>query len=99
MVGAAVLGLGYGTMVPAGQTVALNLVGSACAGVGISSYFLFVDAGTGLGPFVIGALVGSLGYREALLVGAGCASIGLIAMVLLLRRISRGADAAAHPAG
>ena len=91
--GRALLGLGYGTMVPAGQTVALNLVGSARAGVGISSYFLFVDAGTGVGPFVIGALVGPLGFRQALLVGVAFAVLGLVAMVLLERRITRAGTA------
>lgn len=88
LAGAALLGLGYGTMVPAGQTVTLNLVGSARAGIGISSYFLLVDAGTGIGPFVIGALVGPFGHRVALLAGAGCAAVGLVGMVLMRRRIA-----------
>ncbi|GAA1395694.1 MFS transporter [Luteococcus peritonei] len=92
LVGGALLGLGYGTMVPAGQTVALNLVGSARAGVGISSYFLFVDAGTGIGPFVIGALVEPLGFRAALLVGVAFAGLGLVAMAVLQGRIRRRHD-------
>lgn len=88
LVGAgALLGLGYGTLVPAGQTVALNLVGSARAGIGVGSYFLVVDAGTGLGPFVLGALVEPIGYRGAFLVGAGCGLVGLLAMILLRRRL------------
>ncbi|MEL4358339.1 MULTISPECIES: MFS transporter [unclassified Luteococcus] len=90
LVGAgALLGLGYGTLVPAGQTVALNLVGSARAGIGVGSYFLVVDAGTGLGPFVLGSLVDPLGYRGAFLTGLGCSVAGLLAMILLRRRLRR----------
>jgi len=85
----ALLGLGYGTLVPAGQTVALNLVGSARAGIGVGSYFLLVDAGTGIGPFVLGALVGPLGYRGAFWVGLGFAVAGLLAMLVLRRRLRR----------
>ncbi|MEL4503609.1 MFS transporter [Luteococcus sp. H138] len=84
----ALLGLGHGTLVPAGQTVALNLVGSARAGIGVGSYFLFVDAGTGIGPFLLGALVGPIGYRGAFLVGAGCGFAGLLAMLVLRRRLA-----------
>ncbi|MGO4956825.1 MFS transporter [Luteococcus sp. Sow4_B9] len=89
LLGGAVLGLGYGTLVPAGQTVAINLVGSARASLGVSSYFLLVDAGTGIGPFVLGALVEPMGYRGALLVGAGCAVAGTLMMGVLHHRMRR----------
>ncbi|MFZ2259372.1 MAG: MFS transporter, partial [Luteococcus japonicus] len=92
LVGAgALLGLGYGTLVPAGQTVALNLVGSSRAGIGVGSYFLFVDAGTGIGPFVLGALVEPLGYRGAFWVGLCFSVAGLLAMLALRRRLSAAA--------
>ncbi|GAB2488474.1 MFS transporter [Luteococcus sediminum] len=89
LAGGALLGLGYGTLVPSGQTVALNLVGSARASLGVSSYFLLVDAGTGIGPFVLGALVEPMGYRGALLVGAGCAVAGTLMMGVLHHRMRR----------
>lgn len=86
LAGGALLGLGYGTLVPAGQTVAINLVGTSRASTGVASYFLLVDLGTGLGPFVIGTLATVLGSRGALLAGAGLAVVGLVGMVLLKRR-------------
>lgn len=89
--GGALLGLGYGTLVPAGQTVALNLVGSSRAGIGVGSYFLFVDAGTGIGPFVLGALVEPLGYRGAFWVGLCFSVAGLLSMLVLRRRLSAAA--------
>ncbi|WP_420176820.1 MFS transporter [Luteococcus sp. OSA5] len=95
LLGGAVLGLGYGTLVPAGQTVAINLVGSARAGLAVSSYFLLVDAGTGIGPFVLGSLVEPLGYRGALLVGVAFSVVGFIGMFLLRRRIAAQKQAAA----
>ncbi|MDN5564390.1 MAG: MFS transporter [Luteococcus sp.] len=87
----ALLGLGHGTLIPAGQTVALNLVGSSRAGIGVASYFLFVDAGTGLGPFVLGSLVEPLGYRGAFLTGLAFPLVGLLSMLLLRRRLSAAA--------
>lgn len=70
LVAAALLGLGYGTAVSAGQAIAISAVGHARLGVGVSSYFLIVDLGTGLGPVVLGPLVPMVGYSGTLGVAA-----------------------------
>lgn len=92
LIAAALLGLGYGTAVSAGQAIAISAVGHARLGVGVSSYFLIVDLGTGLGPVILGPLVPSVGYSGTLVVAAAGPLVALVAYVLVARRI-RPADA------
>ncbi|MFT3875835.1 MAG: MFS transporter [Propioniciclava sp.] len=58
----ALTGLGYGTLMPASQAIAVRLVPSHQLGTGISTLLLLVDAGVGLGPVFLGFLVSSWGY-------------------------------------
>lgn len=97
LVGGGLIGLGYGTLLSAGQTVALKLAGPERAGIGIGTFFLLVDLGTGIGPFVIGALVEPLGFRYALLVGAACAAVGLVGYLVVQGRIRRRERRAGEP--
>ncbi len=54
------------------------------ANFGVSmSFFLLVDAGTGIAPVILGALVDPLGYRQMMLVAAG---FGGLALVIYLAR-------------
>lgn len=55
-------GLGYGTLMPAAQAVAVSNVPSHQVGSGISTLFLFMDLGIGLGPILLGILVTATGY-------------------------------------
>lgn len=81
LVAAALLGLGYGTAVSAGQAIAISAVGHARLGVGVSSYFLIVDLGTGLGPVVLGPLVPMVGYSGTLGIAAAGPLVALIVYV------------------
>ncbi|PID96248.1 MAG: hypothetical protein CSA84_05385 [Actinomycetales bacterium] len=81
------LGLGYGTLTSVGQAIAVGRAGAARVGVGVATYFLLVDLGTGLGPFTLGALVPSLGYTGTFLVGAAFVGLGLTAYLLVARRV------------
>ncbi|MDI9588022.1 MAG: MFS transporter [Acidobacteriota bacterium] len=83
LIGGALLGLGYGTLVSAGQAIAVSEVGAVRAGLAVSSFFLIVDAGTGMAPLILGALVDPLGYRKMMLVAAG---FGVLALVIYLAR-------------
>lgn len=58
----ALSGLGYGTLMPAAQAIAVNAVPSHQLGAGISTLMLFADVGLGLGPVLLGGLVASAGY-------------------------------------
>ncbi len=79
------LGLGYGTLTSVGQAFAVGHTSPERVGVGVATYFLFVDLGTGLGPYLLGTLVPGLGYGRTFVVGAGFAVAGLLAYLVWAR--------------
>lgn len=89
LVGAAILGLGYGTIVSAGQAMAVHAVGATRAGLAVSSYFLLVDFGTGIAPVILGSLLESLGYRSMFLVATAFAVLALVFYVTVARHRDR----------
>lgn len=66
----AFIGLGYGTFMSNGQAVTLKLVTSHRIGIALSTYFIGLDLGLGVGPYVLGALHNALSFRELYLVSA-----------------------------
>lgn len=88
LVAAGLVGLGYGTMISAGQAMAVEKVGHARTGLGVSSYFLVVDAMTGLGPVLLGGLAASIGFQNMFLVAAAFPLIALALYVLIARRVT-----------
>ncbi|MDO5499995.1 MAG: MFS transporter [Propionibacteriaceae bacterium] len=89
LVGAAVLGLGYGTVISVGQAIAVSRMTPAQMGLGVSSYFLIVDAATGLGPVLMGSFIESLGFQNTFLIGAVLPLLALVLYVLVARRVPR----------
>lgn len=67
----ALVGFGYGTLISAGQAIAVGAAGQERAGMAIASFFLFIDAGTGLGPMLMGLVAGAIGLKSTILVSAG----------------------------
>lgn len=72
----ALTGLGYGTLMPACQAIAVSLVPPERLGTGISTMFLLMDVGLGVGPILLGGLVSATGYGTmyALLAGVSVVS-------------------------
>lgn len=66
----AFIGLGYGTFMSNGQAVSLKLVSSHRIGIALSTYFIGLDLGLGVGPYALGALHAVLTFRELYLVSA-----------------------------
>lgn len=58
----ALSGLGYGTLMPASQAIAVRLVSPQKLGTGISTLLLLMDVGIGLGPIALGWIVTAIGY-------------------------------------
>ena len=56
------LGAGFGNFQSAGQAVSLSLVSRSRFAQATTTFFIFFDLGIGLGPYVFGSLVPSLGY-------------------------------------
>ncbi|MCU5745174.1 MFS transporter [Staphylococcus sp. SQ8-PEA] len=73
------LGAGYGTISSIMQAVAIKVSPPAKYGVATSTYFIGLDLGIGLGPYLLGFLINSLSYAS--LYGL-MAIVALITMVL-----------------
>lgn len=75
----ALTGLGYGTLMPACQAIAVSAVPADKLGTGISTMLLFMDVGLGVGPIVLGILVSATSYGTMY---ALLAAVAVIAAVL-----------------
>lgn len=89
LLGGALLGGGYGTLISAGQASAVSRAGSGRSAQAVSSFFLCVDAATGLAPAVLGLFGGALGYSGIFVLGAVSATLGLVGFVFGAGRASR----------
>ncbi len=73
------VGLGYGTFMSNGQAVCLKEVDPHRIGVALSTYFIGLDLGLGVGPYVLGSLHGLLNYAQIYIV---CGLIPVVVIVL-----------------
>lgn len=78
VLGGALLGGGYGTLISAGQAAAVSRAGVARSGQAVSSFFLVVDAFTGLAPALLGGLAVVVGYPWLFSSGALAGALGLV---------------------
>lgn len=79
LIAGAFIGLGYGTFMSNGQAIVLKLVASHRIGIALSTYFIGLDLGLGVGPYVLGDLHAILGFRQLYIV---CAIIPVVCAVL-----------------
>ena len=63
LLAAAFIGLGYGNFQSTTQALAIKMTPPHRMGLANSTYFIFLDLGLGLGPFLLGYLVPVIGYR------------------------------------
>jgi MFS family permease len=63
-----VIGLGYGSFISSAQAISIKGVPPYRLGLATSTYFMFVDLGFGIGPYILGALVAFTGYRGLYLI-------------------------------
>lgn len=66
----ALIGLGYGTFMSNGQAVCLKISDSHRIGISLSTYFIGLDLGLGVGPYLLGELRNFLSFQEVYLVAA-----------------------------
>lgn len=63
LVAGALVGLGYGTFSASAQAISIKVSPQERMGLATSTFFIFVDAGIGVGPYLLGLFVPSIGYR------------------------------------
>ena len=73
------VGLGYGTFMSNGQAICVKLVKEVRIGVAVSTYFIALDLGLGVGPYMLGAFKESLGF-QGIYFAVGLGAIGCAAL-------------------
>ncbi|NHM33037.1 MFS transporter [Neobacillus terrae] len=59
----ALVGLGYGTFSSSAQAISIKVSPKNRIGLATSTFYIFLDAGIGIGPFILGFLIPHLGFR------------------------------------
>ncbi|MGM0903776.1 MAG: MFS transporter [Bacillota bacterium] len=79
LLGGALIGLGFGNMQSCTQAIAVKLTPPHRMGLATSTFFIFLDAGLGFGPYLLGLFVPMMSYSTLyMILGAGVlASTGL----------------------
>ncbi|MHC5279169.1 MFS transporter [Listeria kieliensis] len=70
LISGAFVGLGYGTFMSNGQAVCLKLVNTHRIGVALSTYFIGLDLGLGVGPYIMGILKNATSFRGLYLIAS-----------------------------
>lgn len=89
LVSGALVGLGYGTFMSNGQAVCLKTADSHRIGIALSTYFVGLDLGLGVGPYLFGMLRSHMSFQNMYL----AAAILPIACAVVYRLFNRQADA------
>lgn len=64
----ALVGLGYGTLLPSFQTLAIQAADKHRSGYATGTFFALYDSGMAIGTASLGAIAGLLGYSQMYLV-------------------------------
>ena len=81
------VGLGYGTFMSNGQAICVKLVEEVRIGVAVSTYFVMLDLGLGVGPYLLGAFKEPLGFQGIYsAVGLGAIGCAVLYWLLYARR-------------
>ena len=80
------LGYGVGTIQSSGLAMAVRRVPDTHLSKANSTFYVFLDAGVGLGPVFLGLLVPVIGYRAMYELMAVVALVGLVVFLVVCRK-------------
>ncbi|WP_286164169.1 MFS transporter [Azoarcus sp. DN11] len=83
LVAAALIGLGFGNLQSALYAVAVKVVVPQRMGMATSTFFIFLDASLGFGPYLLGLTISHMGYRNLYWSMAALAVLSMAAFYLL----------------
>lgn len=89
LTGALLLGFGYATITSACHALAVHCAPLSHVGVATSTYFVFLDAGIGVGPYVLGSIVTSFGFPAVYSTSSIISVIGIALYFFMLGRKGR----------
>ncbi|WP_397536626.1 MFS transporter [Rummeliibacillus pycnus] len=64
LVSGAMIGIGYGNLSSAAQAIAVKLTPPHRMGLATSTYFIALDGGLGIGPYLLGFIIPLIGYGK-----------------------------------
>ena len=64
----AIIGLGFGNFLSCAQAISIKAPPLHRLGLATSTYFIFLDLGVAVGPYLLGSLVPHIGYRNLFLI-------------------------------
>jgi len=82
----AIIGLGYGNFLSCGQAISIKGAPTHRLGLATATYYIFLDVGFGVGPYLFGSLVPFTGYRGLYLMMAMVILATIILYYFLYRR-------------
>ena len=83
LIAAALIGFGYGNIQSVTQALAIKVTPPERLGLANTTYFIALDLGLGFGPFLLGYIVPSLGYRGMYMTLAFVVLAGIIVYYFL----------------
>lgn len=87
LLAASLIGFGFGNMQSCTQAIAVKLTPMHRMGMATSTFFIFLDAGLGFGPYVLGLLLAGVSYSEMyMLLGGVAAATVLLYFVVYGRK-------------
>lgn len=86
LIAGGLIGLGYGTLLPGFQTVAIQSTSPHRSGHAISTFFIFYDLGIAFGAFIWGLIIGGFGYEAIYFTGAAVVLVTAVMLYILLTR-------------
>jgi len=79
LIAGALVGLGYGTFSSSAQAVSIKVSPKNRIGLATSTFFIFLDGGIGIGPFLLGLFIPYIGFRGLYM---GMSVVVLVSMIL-----------------
>ncbi|HCB4256116.1 TPA: MFS transporter, partial [Listeria monocytogenes] len=93
LISGGLIGLGYGTFMSNGQAVCLKVCEPHRIGIGLSTYFIGLDLGLGIGPYIMGEIHHVLSFQGIYIIAGAIAFICVfIYMFLSRKKVSSGAQ-------
>lgn len=89
LLAAAIIGFGFGNVSSVAQTLSISRVPSARISVATTTYFIFLELGLGLGPYLLGTLISLTGYRVMYLSMSGVIIVAALLYHLFYGRHER----------
>jgi MFS family permease len=86
LISAALIGIGYGTIFPSLQTIAIQKVAPSKRGMATATFLSIFDIGIGFGSFIVGMIVAEVGFRSFYLSSSLYVLAGIVVYFVLHSR-------------